>query len=91
LASGSSAYVFPARRAAKRFPHVSPDTLNVTLRSLAHGLDHFAVHDFRRTMRSELSGLGVWADLLQTLERGEKYKVVSIPVRAAAWLCAPGG
>jgi integrase len=115
----SSAYVFPARRAAKRFPHVSPDTLNVALRSLAHGLEHFAVHDFRRTMRSELSALGVpphiaerclnhairgvegtydrhsyfeerkhalgvWADLLQTLERGEKYKVVSINSKAAA-------
>lgn len=114
-----SACVFPARRAAKRFPHVSPDTVNVALASLKHGLDHFAVHDFRRTMRSELSSLGVpphiaerclnhtikgvegtydrhsyfeerkhalgvWADLLQTLERGEKYKVVPIPVRAAA-------
>lgn len=114
-----SACVFPARRAAKRFPHVSPDTLNVALASLDHGLDHFAVHDFRRTMRSELSSLGVpphiaerclnhtikgvegtydrhayfeerkhalgvWVDLLQALERGEKYKVVPIPVRAAA-------
>lgn len=114
-----SACVFPARRAAKRFPHVSPDTLNVALASLDHGLDHFAVHDFRRTMRSELSSLGVpphiaerclnhtikgvegtydrhsyfeerkqalgvWADLLQALERGEKYKVVPVPVRAAA-------
>jgi hypothetical protein len=28
--------------------------------------------------------LGVWADLLQTLERGEKYKVVSINSKAAA-------
>jgi integrase len=114
-----SACAFPARRAAKRFPHVSPDTLNVALHSLDHGLEHFAVHDFRRTMRSELSSLGVpphiaerclnhtikgvegiydrhsyfeerkhalgvWADLLQALERGEKYKVVPFPARAAA-------
>jgi len=114
-----STHVFPARRAAKRFPHVSPDTLNVALHSLEHGLEHFAVHDFRRTMRSELSSLGVpphiaerclnhtikgvegtydrhsyfeerkhalgvWVDLLQALERGEKYKVVPFPARAAA-------
>ena len=114
-----STHVFPARRATKRFPHVSPDTLNVALHSLEHGLEHFAVHDFRRTMRSELSSLGVpphiaerclnhairgvegtydrhsyfeerkhalgvWADLLQTLERGEKYKVLPLPARAAA-------
>ena len=50
-----SPHVFPARRATKRFPHVSPDTLNVALHSLAHGLEHFAVHDFRRTMRSNLA------------------------------------
>lgn len=114
-----SPHVFPARRATKRYPHVSPDTLNVALHSLAHGLEHFAVHDFRRTMRSELSSLGVpphiaerclnhairgvegaydrhsyfderkhalalWADLLQALERGEKYKVVPFTARAAA-------
>lgn len=111
-----SPYVFPARRAAKRFPHVSPDTLNFALANLKHGLAHFTVHDFRRTMRSELAALGisseiaerclnhtikgvegiynrhdyfderrkalaVWADLLQTLERGEQPKVV--PLRVA--------
>lgn len=111
-----SPYVFPARRTAKRFPHVSPDTLNFALAKLKHGLEHFTVHDFRRTMRSELAALGVrseiaerclnhtikgvegtynrhdyfderrqalavWANLLNTLERGEEYKVV--PLRVA--------
>jgi integrase len=111
-----SPYVFPSRRVAKRFPHVSPDTLNFALANLKHGLAHFTVHDFRRTMRSELAALGVrseiaerclnhtikgvegtynrhdylderrqalavWANLLQTLEYGENYKVV--PLRVA--------
>lgn len=114
-------YVFPARRVskAKRFPHVSPDTLNFAFTSLDHKLEHFTVHDFRRTMRSELSALGVaphiaerclnhaikgvegrydrhsyfderqhalaiWADLLQTLERGEHYNVFPFSARSVA-------
>lgn len=111
-----SEYVFPARRKGKRFPHVSPDTLNFALAALDHGLEHFTVHDFRRTMRSELAALGVpseiaerclnhklkgvegtynqheyfeerkyalamWADVLQSLARGEKPKIV--PLHAA--------
>ncbi len=60
-----SPYVFPSRRAAKRFPHVSPDTLNFALKDLKHGLEHFTVHDFRRTMRSELAALGVRSEIAE--------------------------
>jgi integrase len=62
-------YVFPARRlvhlslgAARRnrFEHVGPDTLNVALRRLKlPGIEHFTVHDMRRTARTHLAGLGV--------------------------------
>lgn len=62
-------YVFPARRLIhrrngelrrNRYDHVSPDTLNVALRRL-HALDieHFTVHDMRRTARTHLAGLGI--------------------------------
>lgn len=54
-----SPYVFPSRRASKRFPHVGPDTLNAALKALPHGLEPFTVHDFRRTARTLLSSLGV--------------------------------
>ncbi len=54
-----SEYVFPARRAGIRFEHVSPDTLNVALKVLAHGLEPFTVHDLRRTARSLMADIGV--------------------------------
>ncbi|MGA7180924.1 MAG: integrase arm-type DNA-binding domain-containing protein [Thiobacillaceae bacterium] len=54
-----SEYVFPARRLSRRFPHVSPDTLNVALSNLEHGLEPFTVHDLRRTARTLLASLGV--------------------------------
>lgn len=58
-----SDYVFPARRAGKRFSHVSPDTLNRALSGLLKKSDvpipHFTVHDLRRTYRSLLAQLGV--------------------------------
>lgn len=67
FAAGSE-YVLPARLIVKRrrgqaiqsrFPHISPDTLNVALRRVNHGLEHFAVHDMRRTARTHLAALGV--------------------------------
>jgi integrase len=60
-ATGSE-YLFPARRLIhmkngqprkNRFPHISPDTLNLALRRLNLGdVEHFTVHDMRRTARS---------------------------------------
>jgi integrase len=67
FAAGSE-YVLPARLIVKRragrtiksrFPHISPDTLNVALKRVNHGLEHFTVHDMRRTARTRLADLGV--------------------------------
>lgn len=62
-------YVFPARRLVRarqgvagrnRFEHVGPDTLNVALKRLPiDGVEHFTVHDMRRTARTHLAGMGV--------------------------------
>ena len=68
FASGSD-QLFPARRLVhvkngaprkNRFEHVSPDTLNVALKRLPlKGIDHFTVHDMRRTARTHMAALGV--------------------------------
>lgn len=62
-------YVFPARRLVRsrlgetrvnRYEHVGPDTLNVALKRLkVLDIEHFTVHDMRRTARTHLAGLGV--------------------------------
>jgi len=53
-----SEYVFPARRIqSRKLPHVSSDTLNVALTRVKHGLEHFVVHDLRRTGRTHLARL----------------------------------
>jgi integrase len=62
-------YVFPARRLVRtrlgeprrnRFEHVGPDTLNVALRRLeVLDIEHFTLHDMRRTARTHLASLGV--------------------------------
>lgn len=61
--SVGSEFVFPNRRASKRFPYVSPDTLNAALSNLFKKellkIEHFTLHDLRRTCRTTLSDLGV--------------------------------
>lgn len=58
-----SAYVLPNRRASKRHSHISPDTLNAAINKLFKDgklkVDHFTVHDLRRTCRSLLASLKV--------------------------------
>lgn len=58
-----SDYVFPNRRASFRFGHISPDTLNAAILKLFREgkmpVDHFTIHDFRRTCRSLLSSIGI--------------------------------
>ena len=53
FAAGSEC-LLPKRRIAKKptKPHISPDTLNVALKRVNHGLDYFTIHDLRRTVRS---------------------------------------
>ncbi|CAM3583330.1 tyrosine-type recombinase/integrase [Paracidovorax anthurii] len=68
IACGSE-YLFPARRLIRvrngvprknRFEHISPDTLNVALKRLPRkDMEHFTVHDMRRTARTQLGALGV--------------------------------
>jgi len=53
-----SEYVFPARRKSKR-NHVSPDTTWHALRKLNHDLEHFTIHDLRRTSRCLMADLSV--------------------------------
>ena len=60
-------YVFPARRTSKRFGHVSPDTTWRALTALDHGLDHFTIHDLRRTSRTLMSELGVPFDVAEKI------------------------
>ncbi len=60
LTTGSD-YIFPKRRRdpRERVPHVGIDTLNVALQRVKHGLEHFTIHDLRRTARTQLAALGV--------------------------------
>ncbi|MEZ8043460.1 tyrosine-type recombinase/integrase [Vibrio sp. 10N.237.312.C02] len=57
--AADSEYVFPKRRSSKRFGHVSPDTLNAALNKLLSqdsvDVEHFTVHDLRRTFRTLLA------------------------------------
>jgi integrase len=41
------------------------DTLNAALQSIEHGLDHFTVHDLRRTARTLLASLGVRSEVAE--------------------------
>jgi integrase len=65
--AAGNVHVFPARRASKRFAHVSPDTLWRALQALEHGLAPFSVHDLRRTSRSLMADLGVAADIAEKI------------------------
>lgn len=55
----NSAYVFPARRTRKQSPTMSPESLNWAMAEIEHGLDHFTLHDLRRTARTHLAKLGI--------------------------------
>ena len=63
IRSVDSPYLFPNRRVSKRFGHISPDTLNAALKKMFDEgkmpIDHFTVHDLRRTFRSLLASLSV--------------------------------
>lgn len=56
-------YLLPARRRQERMlPYISASTLNVALgklRPLLPGIEHFVIHDFRRTARTHLAAMGV--------------------------------
>jgi len=58
-----SEYVFPKRRSSIRNGHISPDTLNAAIQKLFKGgnmpVEHFTVHDLRRTCRSLMAEAGI--------------------------------
>lgn len=56
--SVASDYVFPARRRVSK-PTMSPATMNWAMGEINHGLEHFTLHDLRRTARTHLARLGV--------------------------------
>ena len=59
LACGSE-YVFPCvHRMSRNVPYMSDNRLNGTLARQEFGIDHFTIHDLRRTMRTQLSALGI--------------------------------
>jgi len=66
IRANGSEYLFPNRRAHKakqRFAHMSPDTINTALKKLftqeKMPIEHFTIHDLRRTCRSLLASLKV--------------------------------
>lgn len=65
--AGISEYVFPARRRdpRSRQQHVGLDTLNAALSNLEHGVEHFTLHDLRRTARTHLSALGIRPEIAE--------------------------
>jgi len=76
FAAGSD-WLLPKRRIAKKSDrtHISPDTLNVALKRVNHGLNHFTIHDLRRTARSRLAELGVSKEVA---ERALNHKLQGI-------------
>ena len=52
-------WVLPSRRRSGKPRHIGPDTLNSALKKLPHGIDDFVIQDLRRTLRNNLSALGV--------------------------------
>lgn len=62
-----SEYILPKRRQdhRNRVPHVGPDTLNVAMSRVKHGLPHFTLHDLRRTARTQLAALGVRSEVAE--------------------------
>ncbi len=63
IRSNNSEFVFPNRRSSIRFGHISPDTLNAAIQKLHSEkklpVEHFTVHDLRRSCRSLLASEGI--------------------------------
>ena len=64
-----SEYVFPKRRSSIRNGHISPDTLNAAIQKLFKDgkmpVEHFTVHDLRRTCRSLMAEAGIAGHVAQ--------------------------
>jgi len=61
LFAGDSRWLIPARR-AQTASHISRATLNMVMPSVMKemsGVEPFSIHDLRRTMRTQMAGLGI--------------------------------
>lgn len=67
VVGAGSEYVFPKRRRdhRDRVPHVGPDTLNVAMSRVKHGLPDFTLHDLCRTARTHLAALGIRSEVAE--------------------------
>jgi integrase len=72
--SGESVYVFPSTRGASDRP-ISSSTLNQAVRALSIDVQHFVLHDFRRTASTHLHEMGHPSD---AIERALAHKILGI-------------
>ncbi|MBW9258589.1 MAG: site-specific integrase [Candidatus Thiodiazotropha sp. (ex. Lucinisca nassula)] len=86
IRAGDSDYVFPKRRASKRFPHMSPDTLNAAILKLFRQgkleIEHHTIHDMRRTSRTLMSKAGVASHIA---ERCLNHKIPKVEGTYDRW------
>jgi len=72
--AGGSEYVFPSSRGACDRP-ISSSTLNQAVRALSIDVQHFVLHDFRRTASTHLHEMGHPSD---AIERALAHKILGI-------------
>lgn len=72
--SGKSAYLFPSSRGMDDRP-ISKSTLNQAVRALSLDVQHFVLHDFRRTASTHLHEMGHSSD---AIEKALAHKVAGI-------------
>lgn len=72
--AGHSAYLFPSTRGTEDRP-ISPTTLNQAIRALSLEVQHFVLHDFRRTASTHLHEMGHPSD---AIEKALAHKIVGI-------------
>jgi len=71
---GTSAYLFPSTRGYEDRP-ISKSTLNQAVRALSLDVQHFVLHDFRRTASTHLHEMGHSSD---AIERALAHKIQGI-------------
>jgi integrase len=72
--SGESDYLFPSTRGRDDRP-ISSSTLNQAVRALSMDVQHFVLHDFRRTASTHLHEMGHPSD---AIERALAHKILGI-------------
>jgi integrase len=70
----SSAYLFPSSRGTEDRP-IASSTLNQAVKSISLDVEHFVLHDFRRTASTHLHEMGHPSD---AIEKALAHKIVGI-------------